>query len=189
MPAGVGSMAAAPGVQSRRMQCEKCAGWMDPVKSFRLSGCLVAAGFALVVSSLLAVALGVLTAIGSTRGTATATAKAADEAKAGAVAKLGRVSGLPPAVINEFRQTATVSEPTITRLPFDQQSEVRRVLVDYGLAMASSGGASLFVAGLGGFVVLVLFAFGVPGVIVGLLLVRRRKLWRCAACGYGFERV
>jgi hypothetical protein len=134
-------------------------------------------------------ALGVLTAIGGTRGTATATANAADQAKADAIAKLERLAGLPPTVVTEFRQTATVTEPTITRLPLDQQSEVRRVLVDYGLAMASSGGASLLVAGMGGFVVLVLFAFGVPGVLVGLLLVRRRKLWRCTSCGYGFERM
>lgn len=171
------------------MQCEKCAGRMETVKSFRWSGCLVAAGFALVVSSRLALALGALTAIGGTRGTATATAKAADEAKAHAVGKLERIPGLPLAVVTEFRQAARVSERTITQLPPDQQSEVRRVLVDYGLAMASTGGASLLVAGVGGFVVLVLVVFGVPGVIIGLLLVRRRKLWRCPSCGHGFERV
>lgn len=172
------------------MQCEECsAGPMQPTKSFRLSGCLVTAGFALVVSSLVAVAFGVLLAIGGTKGTAKAAREHSDRAKLDAVAKLANVPGLPPTVVSEFNRTSTVSGPTIARLPLDQQSQVRSVLIDYGIAMASMGSAGLFVAGVGTFVVLALFVFGIPGVIVGLLLVRRKKLWRCGACGYGFERV
>jgi hypothetical protein len=42
---------------------------------------------------------------------------------------------------------------------------------------------------MGTAVVVILSVVGFPGVIIGLLLVRRKKLWRCMACGYAFERV
>ncbi len=38
------------------------------------------------------------------------------------------------------------------------------------------------------FFVLILVGFGIPGAIVALLLLRRRKVWRCASCGFAFER-
>jgi hypothetical protein len=33
-----------------------------------------------------------------------------------------------------------------------------------------------------------LVSIGIPGVVGGLLLIRRKKVWRCGGCGYGSER-
>lgn len=52
---------------------------------------------------------------------------------------------------------------------------------------ADEPGAGLaFVLGTGG--AFLMFLASAPGLIVGLLLVLRRKVWRCGGCGYLFER-
>ena len=34
-----------------------------------------------------------------------------------------------------------------------------------------------------------LVSIGIPGVVCGLWLIRRKKVWRCGGCGYGPDRV
>jgi hypothetical protein len=172
------------------MQCEKCgSGPMQPAKRFRLSGCLVAAGFALVVCSLIATALGVMVAVTGTGTTAQAIRERNEQAKADALVRLEKFPGVPAPVLAEFKQLGSVSDTTLAEVPLDERLQIRAVLVDYSAAVAATGAGGLVAAGVGSFVVIVLLAFGIPGVLVGLLLVRRRQVWRCGACGHGFERV
>jgi hypothetical protein len=88
----------------------------------------------------------------------------------------------------EFRQAGRIREETINGLPLDQRRKVRDVVIEYGVAVGSAGIAGAAVGGVGTLVVVGLLAFGIPGTIVGLLLLRRKSLWRCGACGYAFER-
>jgi hypothetical protein len=171
------------------MQCEKCgSAAMAAAKRFRLSGCLVASGFALVVASLVALAVGLLFVAAAPKGVRNATAAHDARAMSSAIKALEDIPELPDAVARELESTGKVSEATIRRLPFDQQSRVRSTLIDYYGSRVASGTGGAIGAGVGVFLILLLFGFGVPGTIVGLLLVRKRKLWRCGACGFAFDR-
>ena len=171
------------------MTCEKCGSdGMVKTKAFRLGGCLVAAGLALLATSLLAVPLALLLAFAGAKGTTEATSGHMDRAKAQALDRLERIDGLRPEVVAEFRQAGRIREESIQGLPPEQRAKVRDVIIEYGIAMGSAGLAGAAVGGVGTLVVVALLAFGIPGTIVGLLLVRRRKLWRCLGCGYAFER-
>ena len=56
------------------------------------------------------------------------------------------------------------------------ESTDRTVLMDYHFERART------------FFIVVLLGFGVAGSIVGLLLLRRRKVWRCRSCEFAFDR-
>lgn len=172
------------------MQCEKCgSSAMEAKKLFRSSGCLVGAGAVLLVASLSALGLGVLLGLvgpGATRETAS---RHNTEAKARAVVALQRIPGVREGLIRELESTGRVSEETLSRLPLDQCQRARTVLLDYYGQRVSSGVATGVTAGVGTFFVLILLGFGIPGSIIGLLLLRRRKVWHCASCGFAFERI
>lgn len=171
------------------MQCEKCgSSAMEPKRLFRSSGCLVVASAVLLVVSLSAMGLGVLLALvgpGATRGAAS---RHDTEARTKAVIALQRIPGISDAIIRELESTDKVSEETLSQLPLEQRQRARTVLLEYYGQRVSSGVATGVTAGVGTFFVLVLLAFGIPGSIVGLVLLRRRKVWRCASCGFAFER-
>jgi hypothetical protein len=171
------------------MQCEKCGGTaMQAVKRFRMSGCLVSAGFALGMTSLIAVAAGVLLVAVGPQAARQATATHDARAHSVAIKALEGIPGLPHALVQELESTGKLSEETIGSLPLEQRSRVRTIMIDYYGSRVASGAGGAIGAGVGVFLILVLFAFGIPGAIVGLLLVRRRKLWRCGSCGFAFER-
>ncbi len=171
------------------MQCDKCGNTrVQAVKRFRMSGCLVSAGFALVVASLIAVAVGVLLVVVGPQATREATTKQDARAQSAAITALEGIPGLPDALLQELESTGKLSEETIGRLPPEQQSRVRTIMIDYYGSRVASGAGGAISAGLGLFLILVLLAFGIPGAIVGLLLIRRTKLWRCEGCGFAFDR-
>lgn len=171
------------------MQCDKCgSAAMEPTKRFRLSGCLVASGFALVVLSLLALTVGLVSMIAVPKGTRQATGAADARAHDTAIKALQNISALPDAVVEELESTGKISEETVARLPFEQRSRVRTILIGYYGSRVASGAGGAVGAGVGVLFILLLLAFGVPGTIVGLLLVRKRTLWRCANCGFAFDR-
>jgi hypothetical protein len=161
---------------------------MEAKKLFRSSGCLVIAGAVLLVASLSALGLGVLLVLvgpGATRQTAS---RHDTEAKTKAVVALQKIPDLPDALIRELESTGRVSEETLSLLPLEQRQRARTVLLDYYGQRVSGGVATGLTAGVGVVFVLVLLAFGTPGTIVGLVLLRRRKVWCCAGCGFAFER-
>ena len=162
---------------------------MESRKLFRLSGCLVASGYGLLVTSVTAGLLAVLLALVGPRATSGAAADHDARAKADAIAALRMSPGdLPSAVYEEFASDGGISDRTLSTLPFDQQSTTRSIMGEYHRKRAASGIATLATAGVGGLSALVLFTFGITAGIVGLLLARRRKVWRCVACGFAFER-
>jgi len=171
------------------MKCEKCgSSAMEAKTLFRSSGCLVVAGGVLLVTSLAALGFAVLLGLVGPGATRETVSRHDTEAKAKAVLALQRIPGLSDALIRELESTDKVSEETLSHLPLEQRQRARTVLLDYYGHRVSSGVATGVTAGVGTFFVLVLFGFGIPGSIVGLLLLRRRKVWRCASCGFAFER-
>ncbi len=171
------------------MQCEKCGSTaMVPRKLFRSSGCLVVAGAVLLLASLVATGSGIVVGLVGPGATREAVSVRDSQATAKAVAALHRIPNLPDAVLTELESTGRVAEETLSGLPLEQRQRVRTVLIDYYGARVGTGVAHGVTAGVGTFFVLVLLAFGIPGVIIGLLLLRRRKVWRCASCGFAFER-
>ncbi len=171
------------------MQCEKCgSSSLQPVKIFRLSGCLVAAGVALIVTSLAALAVGLVLAAVGPSATREAVSTRDARAKSEAIYALEKIPGLAGTVVQEFESERKIPEETLAQLPPEKRTRVRRVLIDYHAARVGTGIGGAVTAGVGTFFVVVLFAFGIPGIIVGLLLVRRTKVWRCATCGFAFDR-
>ncbi len=103
------------------MQCEKCGGSMMSRKLFRSSGCLAAAGVALLVVSLAATGLGVLVGLVGPRATRDAVSAQDTEAKRKAVASIGRIADVPRAVVEELEATGRVSEETLAAIPLEQR--------------------------------------------------------------------
>jgi hypothetical protein len=161
---------------------------MLPKKIFRSSGCLVVAGTVLLVASLTALALGIVIGLVGPKATRDAVANHDRQTMTKALTDLRKIPNLPPAVAKELESNGKVSDETLSQLPTDQRQRVLSVLIDYHGGRAGSGLAHGVTAGVGTLFVLVLLAFGVPGSIVGLLLVRRRKVWRCGQCGFAFDR-
>jgi hypothetical protein len=161
---------------------------MVPKKLFRSSGCLVVVGAVLLLASLSGTGLGVVIGLVGPGATREAASRQDSQARTKAVADLQRIPNLPDALVRELESTGKVSEETLSQLPLEQRQRVRTVLIDYYGQRVGSGVAHGVTAGVGTFFVLVLLAFGIPGTIVGLLLLRRRQVWRCGSCGFAFDR-
>jgi hypothetical protein len=170
------------------MQCEKCSSDMARKTLFRSSGCLVAVGVALLMASLAAIGLGVAVGLVGPRATREAASASQSGAQAKALAALEAIPNLPEGLAGELKATGTVSEESLQRIPLEDRQRVRRALIDYHGSRAATGVAHGVTAGVGTVFILVLLAFGIPGLVVGLLLLRRRKVWRCVTCGFAFER-
>jgi hypothetical protein len=101
---------------------------------------------------------------------------------------LERIPDLPPAVITDFREDGVLEEDVIRQLPFETAQRVRDVMIQYHGSRAASGIAGLTVGGIGAGLVLFLVVVGTVGLVGGLLLVARKNVWCCTACGYAFAR-
>jgi len=172
------------------LHCEKCGvGTMGAAKVFRLSGCLVAAGFTLVICSLLSFLLAALLLAAGPRGTREAVERHNAQAREKAAVAVRRIPDLPPAVVTDFEEDGVLEEEAIAGLPLEQRQRVRRVMVDYHGARAATGLAGATTGGIGVVAVIGLLGFALVACVGGLLLVLRKKVWRCSRCGYGVERV
>lgn len=171
------------------MKCGTCGSdAMDRTSTFRLSGCLATAGLALVASAGLALLFGVLLAAVGPKATREASGKHESAAQAEAIEALQEIPNLPAGLIEEVRSKGKVSEETLAGLAPEQRRRVGHVMMTYHGARASSALATGTTAVAGTFVVVFLLGFAVVGGLAGLFLVRRRKVWRCRACGVAFDR-
>src|SRR5262245_17045587 len=126
------------------MQCEKCRSEaMEPRRLFRLSGCLVFAGFALIATSAIAVVFAVLFAAVGPRATRDAESAHAAQTKGEAVAALRRIPALPETVLQEFESNGRLSEDTLSRLPFEQRDRVLSVMLRYHGGRVGEGAATI----------------------------------------------
>lgn len=169
------------------MQCEKChGGRMEDVKIFRLHGCLVAIGFGVLAACVLLLILAVLV---KSRQSAAASAveRAQTRAKAEALSQL-RALNVPAPVVSDFEPDAGLSGPSWALLSPAQSNEVRRIESEHQLKLDGAAGVRSAVGIIGGGLFVLFLAVALPGIVIGLLLLLRKKVWRCEACGYFFDR-
>jgi hypothetical protein len=170
------------------MQCEKCQGNMLPTKVFRLSGCLVALGFTILIPCFLLLCFAIVVGAIGTAATGGASVKVTERAKQEALGKLQAIEGLSPVVVAEFGSNTRLSEVTIDSLTSEQSNQVYRIQSHYNTQVSGAAvGTGLFALVGGGFVIAML-AICIPGLIVGFLLILRKKVWRCQQCGFIFDR-
>lgn len=173
------------------MQCEKCHSQpMVHAKIFRFSGCLVALGFCILVPSLIFLVFAALMALAGTAVTSEFGAQAEREARSKAASDLRAIPGLPVAVIADFEEDGLIPADRLNSLPsFDVQRSVNRVINAYQASSASAAVGTGAAAVVGGGIVLYFFFASIPALIVGFLLVLRRKVWKCTNCGFFYERI
>lgn len=170
------------------IQCEKCQqSQMVQDRIYRLSGCLVAIGYFLLIPGMLLMLGGVgLTLIGYEAGSSV-NSEAREKIKKEVIADFEKAK-VSPVVIDEYRSTNTVSQKTISTLPSNEKDMVNRVL---GGSAAKKVGSAIGTAGFavcGGAFTMMTFLTGLPAFIVGFLLILRRNVWRCPSCNYIFDR-
>lgn len=172
------------------MNCEKCKAdsSMMPTKVFRFSGCLVAIGVSLLVPSMLALGAATFCAVAGVFSGGSATVQLAEDLKREAISELENIPDLPDAVVSDFTVDGAIDEATLTALKPQQRRQAEAIESSFqaGTAGAALGGTA--VAGVSIFGVLATYAAAIPTFIVGLVLVLRRGVWRCVACGYVFDR-
>ncbi len=104
------------------------------------------------------------------------------DAKREAVEALQRIDGLPQGVVDRFESTNLIPTDARERLTQAQREEVDAVMLEF---LATGAGAALRGTAAVGFVTIgtiAAFLFGIPAVIVGLLLASRKTVWTCDVC-------
>jgi hypothetical protein len=102
--------------------------------------------------------------------------------------RLQRIEGIDPQAVAEFRTAGQLSNSTKSAMSTRVREQVDREITMYGATGAGATigrGAATGIAGLG---VLVTYVVCVPLFIVGLLLTRKKNVWRCPTCQYIFDR-
>jgi hypothetical protein len=161
---------------------------MRPTKVFRLSGCLVAIGFFLLIPCFLLLCFALLLGALGTAATGSASVKVTERAKQDAVTKLRAVEGISPIVVSNFQATGRIYDASLATLEPAQREQVQQIQSSYDAQVAGAAVGTGFAALFGGGLILVMFIIAIPGLIIGFLLILRKKVWKCQVCGYIFER-
>lgn len=170
------------------IQCEKCKqGQMVQDRIYRMSGCLVAIGYFLVIPGMLMMLGGIgFTFLGMGAG-ATATTETFDKIKKEVIADFNK-AGVSPQVIDEYQRTNRVSQTTINSLSPTEKEKVNRVLMSDSARKAGAAIGTAGAAVCGGAFTMMTFLIGLPSFIIGFLLILKRNVWRCPSCEYIFDR-
>jgi hypothetical protein len=171
------------------LTCEKChAAGMKPTRIPRFAGVVRLLGLLFMLPSL----LGMLLVSGYWLSTVAQTAGGAelsDRARDRALAGLKAIPNLPVPIVSDFEHSGRIIPDDVIRdLPMRQQEAVTAVMSVYTTALATDAVANVAVGGIGFAIVVITFFFGVPSFLIGLLLVSTKKVWRCALCGFVFDR-
>lgn len=161
---------------------------MIQTKVFRLSGCLVALGFCLLIPAFIGlVSIGGCVAI-TTIGTGAAAVAVSQSAITNAASQLSSIDGVPLEYIRLFETNQIAAKRGISELPEPTQEPVRKILLDYNAQKAGTAIATGMFATFGTVIVIGCFFASIPVLIVGFLLVMRKKVWLCLSCGFNFDR-
>ena len=108
--------------------------------------------------------------------------------KAEAVVQLRELEDLPLGIVASFESDASIPEASLRVLESEQRTRVDAILTSYQSAVRSVGLAGTAVTGIGTVGVIFTYIVALPFFIVGLLLTVKKRVWRCQACGYIFDR-
>ena len=172
------------------MDCEKCKATasMSPTKIFRFSGCLVAIGVSLLVPSLMALGMATFCGLGGLFSGGAATVDTVGKLKAETAKELAAIPNIPKSVLDDFEQDGVLEDATLAGLKPAMRERVETIEKGHaaGIAGVALGGTAVAGVSIAG--VLVTYVIGIPAFIVGFVLILRKKVWRCAGCGYVFDR-
>ena len=87
-----------------------------------------------------------------------------------------------------FGKTRRISEETLQETPDPPREQVRSILDDHELMAASGTAGAVIGGGLGFGMGMFLLITGLLGLVLGLLLRLRKKVWRCKGCGAVLDR-
>jgi hypothetical protein len=145
-------------------------------------------GFALMLPSL----LGMLLVGGcwiTTMASSGARSDLGPRARERALSGLKAIPDLPAPIVADFeRHGRIVADEAIRALPAAQREAVSDVMSIYTTALATDAVANVAVGGIGFAILVVTCFFGVPSFLIGVLLVSRKRVWRCGRCGFVFDR-
>lgn len=161
---------------------------MQSTSVHRLSGCLVALGYCLLIPSICAIVVTLLVVTLGVGSSGALTAVTWGLAQSNAVHRLQTDHSIPQSYVDLFKTNQDEAALQITNLPVESQPLVREVFSDYtaqkaGMAVGTGG-----VAFVGTIFIVGVFVVCIPLFIVGFLLILKKKVWRCRNCGYIFER-
>ena len=148
----------------------------------------MAIGFIVLIPCFLLLCFAILFGALGTAATGSASVTVTEHTKQETVTKLQAIEGLPAAVVTDFEPDGRISDETFATLTPAQSNDVRRLQSAYTAAVAGATVGTGLAALFGGGLVIIMFAIAIPGLIVGFLLILRKKVWRCQACGYIFDR-
>jgi hypothetical protein len=161
---------------------------MAATKIPRFTGVARLLGFGLMLPSL----LGMLLVGGCWMTAMTSSAARSDlgpRARERALTALKRIPNLPSPIVSDFeRHGRIVADDVIRDLPAPQQQAVGEVMSVYTTALATDAVTNVAVGGIGFAILVVTCFFGVPSFLIGVLLVGRKRVWRCGHCGFVFDR-
>lgn len=171
------------------LTCEKCqVSGMRATRIPRFAGVGRLLGFALMLPSL----LGMLLVGGcwmTTMASSGARSDLGPRARERALSGLKAIPDLPAPIVVDFeRHGRIVADEAIRALPAAQREAVSDVMSVYTTALATDAVANVAVGGIGFAILVVTCFFGVPSFLIGVLLVSRKRVWRCGRCGFVFDR-
>jgi len=167
--------------------CQKChLGKMQATKVPRMSpaaqffGLLLAAPAALVLAaSAVIAALMFLASLGAfSKG---------EDAKATTVHVLNSMAA-PKEIIDEFKRTGAVKTERIEALSPEMQLKVRGAIDQYHVLRSTQKGAPIVSGAIGWCGLVAAAVVAGPFLILGLLLLLNKRVWRCSNCGYFYDR-
>ena len=161
---------------------------MAQAKIYRLSKPLVILGYLLVIPSVLVLAGVVLIGLLAVGGSAAAANSQHGSAMSNAVVQLQNINGLPAGYIELFKTNQIEARNQVSTLPDSVREKANAVIVNYSANQIAGAAVTGFAALGTGVIMVVAFVICIPLLIVGLLLVLKRKVWRCASCGWFFNR-
>lgn len=169
--------------------CEKCkAGTMQRDRVPRMSPALRFIGFTLWIPALALVLLTTACGVLFAGAGASATAGTLDAAKKNAIAQLHQYDA-PFGIVDEFDRTGTVQDASLEALHDEAtRAHVKAILQLYHATIAGGAIGATAATGIAGALIVGAYVVGIPLFIVGLLLTLKKNVWRCATCGYVFDR-
>lgn len=158
--------------------CKTCDnGQLEPKKVYRLGGIVAAIGFFLLIPSAFGVLMGGCMMVATGAGTAVV-GKAMVDSDPKTVARLVE-QGVPAAMAKKVASGKPVSDEEMSRLTPAQKGAVQGTIVGQGMVVAGAGvGAAM---GFGAAIVTVIMS--VVGGLLGWLLVLKKRILQCGACG------
>jgi hypothetical protein len=168
--------------------CEKCCNVMEPSKVRRMSTAVVVLGFCLIIPSFFILGIVLVGSVIGITGSSTFNRSVASDAQSNAIVKLQKIDGVPVSFVELFSTNAQAARRQIDNLPSSARNSVSDVILDYNThyvgGAAVTGAATVF----GGLILIITFVVCLPLLIVGFLLIMKKKVWRCTACGFIFDR-